>query len=216
MSKWFIASAISICLSPAPMRAAAQDDDARVALFERARRRCDDRRTFQRVGVIIHDGRTVRSRASDSGCRVAPRHPRHALRHRVADENVTSLLLLQCVERGTLSSTNACRGTTAIPEPDATVRHVLTHTSQGSPVPCIDMTATACGAAAGTRVMANVPARSPVLSMHDPIRVAIWNGLGVARPAVRRADTGALRRQCGGWPRPIKPRVVGRANGFAA
>jgi CubicO group peptidase (beta-lactamase class C family) len=45
-----------------------------------------------------------------------------------------STLLLQCVERGTLDLDEPIRRyTTAIPEPSATVRHVLTHTSQGVP-----------------------------------------------------------------------------------
>lgn len=46
----------------------------------------------------------------------------------------TSTLLLQCVERGTLSLDDPiARYSSAIPEPTATVRHVLTHTSQGTP-----------------------------------------------------------------------------------
>ena len=46
----------------------------------------------------------------------------------------TSVLLLQCVERGTLDLDEPIRTyTTQIPEPGATVRHVLTHTSEGAP-----------------------------------------------------------------------------------
>jgi CubicO group peptidase (beta-lactamase class C family) len=46
----------------------------------------------------------------------------------------TSTLLLQCVERGTLALDEPiARYTSAIAEPGATVRHVLTHTSQGAP-----------------------------------------------------------------------------------
>jgi len=45
-----------------------------------------------------------------------------------------STLLMQCVERGTLNlDTPISQYTTAIPEPGATVRHVLTHTSAGTP-----------------------------------------------------------------------------------
>jgi CubicO group peptidase (beta-lactamase class C family) len=45
-----------------------------------------------------------------------------------------STLLMQCVERGTLSLDEPIRRyTSAIPEASATVRHVLTHTSQGTP-----------------------------------------------------------------------------------
>jgi CubicO group peptidase (beta-lactamase class C family) len=45
-----------------------------------------------------------------------------------------STLLMQCVERGTLTLDDPIRRyTTAIPETNATVRHVLSHTSQGTP-----------------------------------------------------------------------------------
>jgi CubicO group peptidase (beta-lactamase class C family) len=46
----------------------------------------------------------------------------------------TSVLLLRCVERGTLDLDEPIRRyTTAIPEPAATVRHVFTHLSAGVP-----------------------------------------------------------------------------------
>jgi CubicO group peptidase (beta-lactamase class C family) len=46
----------------------------------------------------------------------------------------TSTLLMQCVERGTLTLDDPIRRyTPAIPETNATVRHVLSHTSQGTP-----------------------------------------------------------------------------------
>jgi CubicO group peptidase (beta-lactamase class C family) len=45
-----------------------------------------------------------------------------------------STLLMQCVERGTLTLDEPIRRyTTAIPEASATIRHVLSHTSQGTP-----------------------------------------------------------------------------------
>lgn len=45
-----------------------------------------------------------------------------------------SVLLLQCVERGALDLDSPIRNYSAvIPEPGATVRHVLTHTSEGIP-----------------------------------------------------------------------------------
>src|SRR5262245_51249069 len=45
-----------------------------------------------------------------------------------------STLLMQCVERGTLRLDDPIRRyTPAIPETTATVRHVLSHTSQGTP-----------------------------------------------------------------------------------
>jgi len=46
----------------------------------------------------------------------------------------TSTLLLQCIDRGTLNlATPIILYTPAIPEPGATVGHVFTHTSQGTP-----------------------------------------------------------------------------------
>jgi CubicO group peptidase (beta-lactamase class C family) len=46
----------------------------------------------------------------------------------------TSTLLMQCVERGTLTLDDPIRRyTPAIPETNATVRHVLSHTSHGTP-----------------------------------------------------------------------------------
>jgi CubicO group peptidase (beta-lactamase class C family) len=46
----------------------------------------------------------------------------------------TSMMLMRCVERGTLDlDTPIRRYTTAIPEASATVRHVFTHTSAGTP-----------------------------------------------------------------------------------
>jgi CubicO group peptidase (beta-lactamase class C family) len=49
-------------------------------------------------------------------------------------ETMSSALLLQCVERGHLNlDTPIQRWTSAIPEPGATLRHVLAHASSGSP-----------------------------------------------------------------------------------
>ena len=49
-------------------------------------------------------------------------------------EALSSTLLLQCVERGVLNLDEPIRRwTAAIPEPGATVRHVLAHASSGSP-----------------------------------------------------------------------------------
>ena len=46
----------------------------------------------------------------------------------------TSMLLMQCVERGSLNLDDPIRRyTTAIPEPGVTVRHLLTHTSESKP-----------------------------------------------------------------------------------
>ena len=62
---------------------------------------------------------------------VAPDTPFHIAS---LTKTFASVLLLQCVERGTLDLDAPIRTyTAAIPEPGATVRHVLTHTSEGTP-----------------------------------------------------------------------------------
>ena len=138
MSKWVIAVALGITvLADASMRAASQDDDARVALFERY---ADALRRSMHVpgasGLIIRNGGTVWSKGmgfQDVESRVVAT-PDTLYDIASLTKTFASLLLLQCVERGTLSLDEPMsRYTTAIPEPNATVRHVLTHTSQGSP-----------------------------------------------------------------------------------
>src|SRR4030095_2443689 len=83
--------------------------------------------------AIIRDGRTLWSRGlgfQDAEARVAAT-PDTVYDVASLTKTFTSTLLLQCVERGTLSlDDRMSRYTTAIPETDATVRHVLSHTSQ--------------------------------------------------------------------------------------
>jgi CubicO group peptidase (beta-lactamase class C family) len=86
--------------------------------------------------VIAQDGRVVWERAIglhdvEKGLGAAVDTP-----YRIASltKTFTSVLLLQCVERGTLDLDEPIRRyTTAIPEPTATVRHVFTHVSAGVP-----------------------------------------------------------------------------------
>jgi CubicO group peptidase (beta-lactamase class C family) len=131
-----IALAISI-LAGASTRASAQDDDARVALFERYAEALRRSTHVPGVsGIIIRDGRTVWSKGlgfQDLESRTVAT-PDTLYDIASLTKTFTSLLVLQCVERGTLSlDERMSRYTSAIPEPDATVRHVLSHTSQGSP-----------------------------------------------------------------------------------
>jgi CubicO group peptidase (beta-lactamase class C family) len=135
MPKASLVVAIAACvLSGTPARGAAQDDEARTALFARY---ADALRRIHHVpgisAAIIRDGRTLWSRGlgfQDVEARVAAT-PDTVYDVASLTKTFTSTLLLQCVERGTLSlDDRMSRYTTAIPETDATVRHVLSHTSQ--------------------------------------------------------------------------------------
>src|SRR5882672_10309896 len=118
---------------PAP----SQDVDANAALFERY---VEALRRIAHVpgisGVILRDGRPVWQRGfsfADVDARV-PATPDTLYDVASLTKTFTSTLLLQCVERGTLSlDERIARYSPAIPEPTATVRHVLTHTTQGTP-----------------------------------------------------------------------------------
>jgi CubicO group peptidase (beta-lactamase class C family) len=86
--------------------------------------------------VILVDGRPVWEAGLgmqnvEGGIRATPDTP-----YSIASltKTFTSALLLGCVERGTLNLDEPIRRySTLIPEPAATVRHVLTHTSEGVP-----------------------------------------------------------------------------------
>ena len=111
-----------------------QTDDGRVALFERY---AESLRRFTRVpglsGIIVRDGATIWLKGlgfQDVEGRV-PASPDTLYDVASLTKTFTSTLLLQCVERGTLSlATRISQYTAAIPEPDATVSQVLSHTSQ--------------------------------------------------------------------------------------
>jgi len=116
------------------MLGAAQDDDAQAALFARYAESL--RRIHHVPGIsaaIIRDGRTIWSAGlgfQDVESRVAAT-PDTLYDVASLTKTFASTLVLQCVERGTLSlDDRMSRYTTAIPEADATVRHVLSHTSQ--------------------------------------------------------------------------------------
>jgi len=112
----------------------AQDDDARTALFARY---AEALRRVHHVpgisGTIIRNGRTLWSSGlgfQDVEARVAAT-PDTLYDIASLTKTFASTLVLQCVERGTLSlDDRMSRFTNAIPEADATVRHVLSHTSQ--------------------------------------------------------------------------------------
>ena len=138
MVKVFVVGITVIAFSIAySMRAAPPDDDAKVALFERY---LESLRRSTHVpgvsGLILRDGRAVWMKGlgyQDLESRVVANAD---TLYDIASltKTFTSTLLLQCVERRTLSLDEPMsRYTTAIPEASATVRHVLTHTSLGSP-----------------------------------------------------------------------------------
>jgi CubicO group peptidase (beta-lactamase class C family) len=135
MSKAALIIAIAACVLPGTSaRGAAQDDEARTALFARYAESL--RRIHHVPGVsaaIIRDGRTIWSRGlgfQDVEARIAAT-PDTLYDIASLTKTFASTLLWQCVERGTLAlDERVSRYTTAIPESDATVRHVLTHTSQ--------------------------------------------------------------------------------------
>jgi CubicO group peptidase (beta-lactamase class C family) len=114
-----------------------QDVDANAALFERY---VEALRRIAHVpgisGVILRDGRPLWQRGfgyADVDARV-PAAPDTLYDIASLTKTFTSTLLLHCVERGTLSlDERIARYSSSIPEPTATVRHVLTHTSQGTP-----------------------------------------------------------------------------------
>ena len=127
------AALVALSARPAPT----QDVDASAAIFERY---VEGLRRFAHVpgisAVILRDGRPVWQRgfgfADAAG--LIPATPDTLYDIASLTKTFTSTLLLQCVERGTLSLDQPMsRYTAAIPEPAATVRHVLTHTSQGTP-----------------------------------------------------------------------------------
>jgi CubicO group peptidase (beta-lactamase class C family) len=117
--------------------AAPQDADATIALFERY---VEALRRIAHVpgvsAVIVREGRPIWMRGfgfQDVEAR-APAMADTLYDIASLTKTFTSTLLLQCVERGTLSlDTPMLRYTTAIAEPGATVRHVLTHSSHGTP-----------------------------------------------------------------------------------
>ena len=86
--------------------------------------------------VVVKDGRI----ALEAGFgvqdveRQLPATPDSAYSIASLTKTFSSVLLLQCVERGSLNLDEPIRRyTTLIPEQNATVRHVLTHTSEGTP-----------------------------------------------------------------------------------
>ena len=137
-ARGLIAAALTAALVALPARPApTQDVDAASALFERyvvALGRIVHVPGLS--GIILRDGRPVWQRGfgfADVDGRVAAT-PDTLDDIASLTKTFTSTLLLHCVERGTLSLDEPiARYSTAIPEPAATIRHVLTHTSQGTP-----------------------------------------------------------------------------------
>ena len=135
----FVAVAVILCggIVNQATSAAADVLDERLALFSRYLDAL--RRQIGIPGlsaVVVQDGRVV----WEAGLGVQdverrlPATPDTPYSIASLTKTFSSVLLLQCVERGTLHLDEAIRRyTTLIPEPSATVRHVLTHTSDGVP-----------------------------------------------------------------------------------
>src|SRR5215212_8435106 len=117
--------------------ARSQDLDANLAIFDRYVDAL--RRQVQIPGLsaaIVRGGQVVWSRGygfQDVEARVAAT-PDTIYDIASLTKTFTSTLIMQCVERGSLDlDAPISRYTAAIPEAAATVRHVMTHTSQGMP-----------------------------------------------------------------------------------
>ena len=135
----FVAVAVIVCGGIVNQATSAEADvlDDRLALFSRyvdALRR--------QLGIpglsalVAKDGRVVWE--AGFGAQDLERHlpatPDTPYSIASLTKTFSSVLLLQCVERGTLDLDETIRRyTTLIPEPGATVRHVLTHMSEGTP-----------------------------------------------------------------------------------
>jgi CubicO group peptidase (beta-lactamase class C family) len=133
--RWSIPLVLAACLlAGGSVESRSQTDDGRVALFERY---VESLRRFTKVpglsGIIVRDGQTIWLKGlgfQDVEARV-PASPDTLYDVASLTKTFTSTLLLQCVERGTLSlAARISQYTTAIPEPEATVGQVLSHTSQ--------------------------------------------------------------------------------------
>lgn len=120
-----------------PMVPSAAGDEARLAQFGQS---LDSlRRQFHIPGLsaaIVHNRQII----WDAGFGFAdvagevPATPDTPYRIASITKTFASMLLMKCVEQGTLNLDTPIRNyTTGIPEPGVTVRHLFTHTSQGTP-----------------------------------------------------------------------------------
>lgn len=138
MLKWLAPLALGATLSVAgSTTGAAQAGDPTIALFERYTEALRRAMHVPGVsGIIVRDGRPVWSAGlglQDIESRTAA-SPDTLYDIASLTKTLTSTLVLQCVERGTLLlDERMSRYTAAIPESEATVRHVLSHTSQSPP-----------------------------------------------------------------------------------
>jgi CubicO group peptidase (beta-lactamase class C family) len=113
------------------------DDEERLQQFEQS---LDALRQQYRIpglsAAIVNNGRIVWERGygfQDVGNRI-PATPDTPYRIASLTKTFSSMLLMKCVEQGNLHLDSLISNyTRAIPEPYATVRHVLTHTSENPP-----------------------------------------------------------------------------------
>lgn len=131
----FLVAALLAFAQPVAIRA--QDVDRRLATFERY---LDALRQQARIpglsAAIVYERRIIWERGlgyQDLARRI-PATPDTPYRIASLTKTFASTLLMQCVERGMLDLDDPMRRyTQLIPEAAATVRHVMTHTSEGSP-----------------------------------------------------------------------------------
>src|SRR5215207_6617631 len=123
--------------SAVPVNLTAAGDEARLAQFEQALESL--RRQYNIPGLsaaVVSDRRIIWDKGFgfqdvENGIPATPDTP-----YRTASLTKTfaSMLLMRCVEQGTLNLDTPIRNyTSGISEPGVTVRHLFTHTSQGTP-----------------------------------------------------------------------------------
>ena len=137
ISRLIAALAVAAALTPPVDAKQAPDFDARLVSFGRTLELL--RRLYDIPGLaaaIVLDRRVVWEGGfgyADVAARV-PVTPLTLFPVASLTKTMTSVLLLQCVERGTLDLDTPIRTySSAIPEANASVRHVLSHTSEGTP-----------------------------------------------------------------------------------
>ena len=121
----------------APQLPAGTSFEARIARLETE---IESQRRLQSIpglsAVVVRSGEVAWSRGFGSADveRNVPAASDTPYRIASLTKTFTSTLLMRCVEQGRLDLDAPIRNyTAAIPEPSATVRHVLTHTSAGTP-----------------------------------------------------------------------------------
>jgi CubicO group peptidase (beta-lactamase class C family) len=123
--------------SAVPVNLTAAGDEARLAQFEQALESL--RRQYNIPGLsaaIVSDRRIIWDKGFgfQDVANGIPATPDTPYRTASITKTFASMLLMRCVEQGTLNLDTPIRNyTSGISEPGVTVRHLFTHTSQGTP-----------------------------------------------------------------------------------